>query len=187
MTLTEAVEEFYSTVYRLCLYGTEHNNFQAENCTHAIFEVLVLKWDNVKHTKDDIYRWLLKTTDNKLKEYYRQKQKDDKLLPLEEVINKDDGSASLYDKMITNEEIEFHKERILNSLTEAQRELYRDYFEKKLTYSEIAEKLGIKYTTAQMRVEKLREILTGKVNETFCLGVGSMLALKLLIALLGEK
>ena len=51
---------------------------------------------------------------------------------------------------------------------------------------EEAEKLGIKYTTAQMRVEKLKKILTSKVNERFCLGVGSMVALKLLIALLNE-
>ena len=146
----------------------------------------MLKWDNVKHSKEDIYRWLLKTTDNKLKEYYRQKQKDDKILPLDIVVNKDDGSVPLWDEIISDEEIEFHKERILNTLNETQRELYRDYFENKLTYGEIAEKLGIKYTTAQMRVEKLKKILTSKVNESFCLGVGSMVALKLLIALLNE-
>ena len=181
MTQTEALKKYYNKIYRICLYKTEYNEFQAQNCTQAIFEALIMKWDKIK--PECIYSWLLKTTDNKLKEYARQKKKEDKILPLEAAEKELVDSRELYNLMISDDIIEYHKERILTTLSENERELYRDYFENKLSYSEIAEKLGLNYNTAQRRILKLKKTLASKAHDLFCLGMGSTLALKLLIAL----
>lgn len=185
MKRIEIINKHYKAIYRLCLRRTDYNSFQAEECTQAVFETLLMNWDEVQNK--NIEKWLFKTADNKLKEYYRKRAKDNSIIPLEDAESETADRSELCDKVISDEDIELYKTKILQSLSESERELYRDYFERKMSYGEIAEKLGIKYTTAQMRVRKLKSALTDKVNETFCLAIGSGVALKVLVSLFGNR
>ena len=154
MTKTEAIKKYYNRIYNLCLYNTSYKQEDAENCTQEIFIELVLKWDKIKD--NCIYSWLLKTTDYKLKNYNRKKKTEAKLQFIDDIDTLPEDSADLSDLIISDSEIEMHKNNILNQLSNEERELYRAYFENNLSFKEISEKLNIKYSTAQMRVYSLK-------------------------------
>lgn len=186
MTQKDIIEKYYKRIHDICLYNTGYNKAEADNCTNEVFITLIIKWEGIKK-RNDLFPWLLKTTENKLKEYYRRKKKDSKIVSIEEMQIEDTSNTELVDLVVSDKEIEMNKENILNELSEEERKLYNDYFEKKLSYNEIAGSLGIKYSAAQMRVSKLRKKLEKKVLEIYCIGYTSSLVLKLLISLMGER
>lgn len=185
MTKTEIIEKYYNKIYNICLYNTFYNQADAEDCTQEIFIALILKYDKI--ADDRIYNWLLKTTYYKLKNYHRKIKTKSKTILSDDINITADDKADICDLIISDEEIETYKQNILNELSEKERELYRDYFENDLSYKEISEKLNIKYSTAQMRVSALKKKLQKRAMETLCIGGASMLTLRLLLALLGEK
>lgn len=185
MDIKSIIEKYYSKIYNICLYRTGYNKAAAENCTNEVFILLVVKWENV--SKRDVYRWLLKTTDYKLKEYFRQKKKDTVIISFENSEQELSSPTELNDEIISDEEIEKYKERILSELSDQEKALYRDYFEDKLSYKQIADKLGIKYSTAASRVSKLKSKLENEVHKILCLSGTGMIALRVFIALMERE
>lgn len=185
MNQTETIEKYYTKIYNLCLYKTKNDKAEAENCTQNIFMILIENWDKLEDR--DIYAWLLKTTQHTLMNLYRKKKKESLVQPITSCENIQSDTADPSDLMISDEEIEEHKQKILSQLSPADRDLYRKYFEEKMSYREISEQLGIDYAATQMRVSRLKSRLKKQVSETFCIAGAGTLAIKIFIALIGER
>lgn len=185
MNLSEVFEKYYIKIYNFCLYKTRYDRADAENCTQQVFMVLIEKWDNMEDR--DIYAWLLKTAQYTLMNLYRKKQKENSVYPIESYENIPCDTPDLEDLVISDKEIEEHKQRILSQLSPADRDLYRRYFEENMSYIEISEQLGIDYAATQMRVSRLKSRIKKQVSETFCIAGTGTLAIKILIALIGER
>lgn len=184
MSLIEIIKRYYTNIYNLCLFKLSYDKADAENCTQEIFIVLINKWEKVQNK--NIYPWLLKTTHYTIKNYQRKKKTYDKVVSLQDCIELPSDDGEVIDLVISDGEIEEYKQRILAELSSDERELYKAYFEDKLSYAQIAEKMGLKYATVQARTIKLKNKLTESVKDTFCITGASLIALRVIIALIGE-
>ena len=181
MTIEEALEKYYKQVYTI-LYCTLNSNRQiAEDITNDIFCIMISKWNRIN--KDCIYSWLLKTTDHKLKEYYRYKKKERCMFSIEDLYTEPFDNRDMVDLITSDEIIEKKKKQILLMLSEDERNLYEDYFVNNLSYDEISQKLNIKYNAVSARVVKLRRKIEAEVYKNFAV-CGNLVILRLLIALI---
>ena len=180
MTLDTAINRYYNSIYTLIYGKTGKDKLYADECCNYIFFLFSIKADKLKD--EIVYPWLLKTADNKLKEYFRQKEKDKCVISLEEVPFVLVDKTELVDRIITDRDIEAAKQKLLSLLSEEERQMYEDYFVHKLTYAEIANKLGIDRNTAAKRLHTIRKKLEEEASKV--LGIaGSVTVLRIITAL----
>lgn len=161
MTLDIAMQKYYNIIRSYVIGKTGKTDF-ADECCNAVFFLFSLKEDKI--VDEAVSTWLFKTTRNKLKEYYRKKAKDSIITNLDDVTDMlSDGSPDLSDIIVSDEDIDEAKEKLLSLLSPKERQLYEDYFINKMMFIEIAEKLGIDRNTASARVKRIRAKLEAEV------------------------
>ena len=106
-------------------------------------------------------------------------------LPVEAVDEFNGNQAELVDLIISDEDVLAAKEKLLSLLSGEERQMYEDYFVHKMSYEQIAAKLGINRATASKRLKHITKKLTDEANKIFGI-TGTAVILQALSALLGE-
>ncbi|MFH0733195.1 MAG: RNA polymerase sigma factor [bacterium] len=142
----------------------------AEDIVQDVFLKLYINFPVIKN-KDSIIYWVFKTTRNLIYEYYREKQKLEKLISIED----EDGQTIEIDSkedLLHNYELKELKQIVQMSLEHIpieQKEIFllKEYGE--LSYKEIALLLNIDEELVKGRLfkarQKLIKILAKKINE----------------------
>lgn len=184
MTLDEAIDNYYKIIYSYVYGSSGKNETFTEECCNDIFFLYWLKAEN-KIDDRAVFAWLLKTADYKLNNYIRKKKRERMTLPVEAVDEFNGNQAELVDLIISDEDILAAKEKLLSLLSGEERQMYEDYFVHKMSYEQIAAKLGINRATASKRLKHITKKLTDEANKIFGI-TGAAVILQTLSALLGE-
>jgi len=160
--LEKASEEYYMPIYKYCRKKLRTNEAYAYDLTHEVFVLLCEKWDSLH--KDNIKAWLHRAADNRIKKFYDKAQK--RRREIEYIDDLDDLTANglSYEQdfeNISGDDIERYKDKILDELSDKEKELFGMVFTERLPYGEISEQLSISRDTLKNRVYRLRQ----KINE----------------------
>lgn len=165
MTLDTAMQKYYNSVYSFVYGKTDKDTHYTEECCNTVFFLFSL---NAKLIDDSaVYSWLIKTANNKIKEYLRKIEKEKRVIQFNDSLALSLYTSELTDLIVSESDIETVKEKLLSLLSEEDRQMYDDYFLNKLTYVEIAAKMGIDRNTVSKRVRMIRNILEEEVSKIF--------------------
>ena len=179
MTIEQAVEHYKKKIYTMIYYSVGCDENTAEDYTEDVFCAMIASWNRIE--EDRLYGWLLSTVNNKLKEHYRLMKKY-RTVPLDVLDKFLCDNTDMTDRIFSDQDIAEKKAQLLAALSTEERMLYEDHFSNKMTYYEIADKLGIKYNAVSARMVKLREKLETEVYKTFG-SCGAVTVLRLIIEL----
>lgn len=165
MTLDVAMEKYYGLIHSYIYGKTGKNESFADECSNSIFFLFSQKGS--KLDDQTVYPWLMKTASNKTKEYFRSIGREKAVTYLEDITSIPADDTDITDILVTDEEIEEAKERLLSLLSPEKREMYECYFVQKMTYIEIAKRFGIDRNTASKRVRAIRKMLEEEAHKIF--------------------
>ncbi len=180
MTIEQAVENYKKKIYTMIYYSVGCDENTAEDYTEDVFCAMIMSWNRIEEGR--LYNWLLSTVNNKLKEHYRFIKKYNRTVSLEGLDWFLCDDMDMTDRIVSDEDIAVKKAKLLANLSVEERMLYEDYFVNKMSYDEIAEKLGIKYNAVSARMVKLRRKLESEVYKSFGT-YGAVTVLRLIIEL----
>ena len=155
LDLNDIIDDYYESIWSYSLFLSGHNPDAAEEITQEVFLCLIEKWHVIK--KENVGGWLFGVARRKFYEYIKAEKKENK------------NEASIFDdEYFCPDEsvIDEAKKKILDSLSDDERNMFNQYFEKKMTYNEIMKELGITYYSAKMRVFRLRKKIINAVKST---------------------
>ena len=161
-------QENESYIRKLCNYKLSSHPDFIDDCMQDVFLALITACRDEKEIKN--YRaWLTKVTVNKINDFYRdEKKKEEREISLEEENLKASSDFDYsYTEDINEKDLDAHLENILSSLTDREKELIEDFYQKNLSGREIAEKLEISETNLRQQIFRLKRKVTGKVREIF--------------------
>lgn len=161
-------QENESYIRKLCNYKLSSHPDFIDDCMQDVFLALITACRDEKEIKN--YRaWLTKVTVNKINDFYRdEKKKEEREISLEEENLKASSDFDYsYTEDINEKDLDAHLENILSSLTDREKELIEDFYQKNLSGREIAEKLEISETNLRQQIFRLKRKVTEKVREIF--------------------
>ena len=183
MTIEDVTEQYYNKIFMIARHRLKNVEL-AKECTNDVFLVMIMKWDKIN--KEHILPWLMKTLQNKIKEYQRKQKRNNRTTCLYDNMQYETAYTEMCDMIYSDEDIEAMKQAILNELSPKDRELYEDYFVKKMSYSELSEKLKIQKSAVSARVVKLKKLLKKKIMKSFGI-LGATAVTEMLIRILQER
>lgn len=162
LTIDEIVDKYYGAIHANAMYLTNFNEPAADDITQSVFLLLVEKWQKLDPVH--IGAWLFETERRKLLEYYRtvhSRGGNNIECPDPLPTNDDDEALAACDEYFvpdakTLEEI---KDEILAQLSEEERGLYKAYFLRDMSVSDVTALYSISYDAATSRIRRLREKL----------------------------
>lgn len=169
--IKEICDLYYKDVYRYC-FSFVQNVDDSQDITQETFAFLIEKASELEDK--NIKAWLYNVALIKIKQHGNKKASkkqhissenldslmfcEDKTYSIEDTI-----SQYLYD----SERIDVEKQKILDSLTPKERELYDEAYVKKRKYSEIARDKGVSDTTVNVQTYRLRNKIKAIVKGVF--------------------
>ncbi len=180
-TAKKIANEYYSEIHSYCLSYAHCTEGEADDITQEVFLTLQKKADTFKDI--NIRAWLYKTAKNKVREYFREKGKAEKLVPLNPDELPTDDMYVYIDKYfedadyVSDEYIEKCKELILKSLSKKEIALYTKVFVEKKKYKQVAEEMNISEKNVGVMVARLRQKI--KMLAKMSLSVVGQLVIKL--------
>ena len=166
--LIELTQLYYHSIYRYCLSQIK-NPHDAKDITQDVFFLLVERAPELEDI--NIRSWLYEVATRKLKENYRSKMVASKLSSLDEnydiVSTEEDFVHRIEREDVDEKIIQNKKEEILKSLSVEELKLYKDVHIEKKTYPTIAEAMGLKEKTVNMRSQRLKKKIKDKVKKSF--------------------
>ncbi len=153
--------EYYSEIHSYCLSYAQCTESEADDITQEVFLTFQKKVDTLKEI--NIRAWLFKTAKNKTREYFREHNKAQKLVPLNPNETPTDDMFVYIDKYfedadyVSDEYIEKCKELILKSLSKKEIELYTKVFVEKKKYKQIAEEMNTNEKYVSVMVTRLKQ------------------------------
>ncbi len=181
MTLDIAIDKYYNSIHAYIYGKTGKNKDFADECSNSVFFLFSLKGLEL----DDcaVFPWLMKTASNKSKEYFRKQGKENSVTYLEDMSFVPSDDIDLSDQIITDADIEEAKEKLISLLSPEDREMYECYYMQKMTYAEVAKKIGIDRNTASKRLHVIKKRLEDEARKMFAVG-GAVTLLRIIAALL---
>ena len=180
MTVDIAMNKYYDMVHAYIYGRTGMDKYFADECSNTVF--IIFSEKGRKLDNPAVYPWLIRTASNKIKEYFRKKEKESYIMYMEDITTIPSYDADLSDKIYTDEDIDEAKERLLSLLSSVEREMYECYFMQKMTYIEVAKKFGIDRNTASKRLHKIRVMLENEVYKMFA-AAGTTVILRIIAEL----
>ncbi len=151
----------YDSIVRFCSRKTK-NIDDAKDITQEVFLILLDKINDIDKSK--ARAWLYGTANNKLSEYIKSQSLN--IEQMSDEIESKLKSVSLEDEFFncSHEEIESQKGLIINRLSNEKKILYEEYYIKKLSHKEIADKNGISVAASKVRKNRLAHELMKIIN-----------------------
>lgn len=182
-TAKQIASKYYKEIYAYCLSYANCSDDEAYDITQDVFLIFQEKLDRLDNV--NIRSWLLSTAKNKTREYFREHQKAQRLVPLNPQRTPTDDMFSYIDRYfaemedVSDEYIEKCKELILKTLSKKEYELYTKVFIEKKKYKQIAEELNTTEKNIGVRVCRLRQKI--KTLVTLSLSVAGQIVIKLFL------
>lgn len=167
--IIEIMKEHYQIIYLFCL-SLLKNEADAKDVTQDVFKLFMEKSEMLED--NNIRSWLFEVASKKVKLVFRERKKQSRVVYFDddscEIPDFVDGLQFLMEnEHIDEEEIIKKKDEILNRLTPDERMLYYDFYESKMSYAQIAEKLGISEKAANIRSFRLKKKIKKMVKAAF--------------------
>lgn len=170
ITKYESIVRMYTQpLYKYCYCRLHCDKSLTDETVNDVMRILFEKWDKLE-TDENIKAWLYRVADNcikhNLREHARYYSHNESLE--EKVENKKFDDIQRSDEYFsddTNEEA--CMERILNSLPDEYKEIFRLRFIEKKTISETAKLVGIPYTSLYLRLTKIEAMVRKEIKKIF--------------------
>lgn len=151
---------------KFCSYKLSSHPDLVDDCLQDVFLALLnrLKDNNeIQYPK----AWLTKVASNKIKDIYEsEKQKSLKQVPFEEEYIK---TSENFDYSLTEgikeKDIEKHLNDILDSLTDREKFLLEEFYQKGTKQTDIAKELGISEISVRQQIFRLKRKVIAKVRK----------------------
>lgn len=160
---------YYREIYRFCLAKLVSRE-DAQDAAQEVFLIYCRKTPRLE--PEDVRRWLYATALNIIRNE-TQKQKRRAQATIENADDYPNGGNWNYEitetDWIGDAHIEQKKQDILEQLTEEERALFLEIYDKKRKHAELAEKYGVSEQALNMRVYRLRRKIMRMIETTFCL------------------
>ncbi len=162
ITIENATLRYYDEIYQYCRYRIS-NDTVIKDITQEIFMALCLNCDKIN--KEKIKKWLYSTAYNKIVDYYRtQKKENEQLFYIDDFENS--TVLSCFDISQPDEkELLEYQNKIMNSLSAAEKQLYDDYFIQKIGYSELSKKYNKSEGALRIKISRLKLKITTMIKE----------------------
>ena len=165
----ELYKRFYAPVYKYCLVRLSFDRDSAADAADNVFMTLYEKRDRID-PGERIGMWLYRAADNYIKKAYLKAKRYYSMIDGE--IDPDDpGDAELFSSWDRYFKDETPEEdmimRIGESVPEEYRELFRLRYVEKKTLNEIAERLGVPYSTLRRRISKMDLEIRREIHKMF--------------------
>lgn len=151
LSLDNICKQYYQTIYRYCLFKTNHNTHLADDITSDVIYLLIQKWENLsKDSSKGLLAWLYKTAQLKILEYSRKPQ----TRPLDT-----NQLFENFDTDYSQSEIKKYYEyidQIRQKLPAQDYTLFCEIIINQKSYTEIARSLGISKHALQLRWYRVR-------------------------------
>lgn len=161
-------QENETYIRKLCNYKLNSKPDCIDDCMQDVFLALITAVHDEKEITNH-KAWLTKVTVNKINDIYREENKKN-----ETQVSLDEETGTLvedfdysYTEDITEKELDKHLETILDSLTDDEKSLIEDFYQKKLSGREIAEKRDITENNLRQQIFRLKRKVIKKVKEIF--------------------
>jgi|GEM_PF-2277932 len=153
--IKELYDRYYNNVYKLCLYRLQNDPCEANDCAQDVFCAALANREKLARHGDP-EKWLYKTAYNIIKQRQRSLRRTRAHeLPLNLYGEEPDNTDPYEPNLFTDEEIEALKMQIMSKLTDDERSLYTNRYEKRLSLEEIAKVYGISTAAVRLRVYRL--------------------------------
>ena len=167
-TIETVTNVYYDTIYKYCRrrIANETDSFAVVN---DVFIALIEQWIDID--QQYLEGWLYKTAKFKVADYFKDKNKvQNNYADIENFENSIDLSYDMPD-FVSEYDLENHHEKILNSLTEKERQLYEDYYINNYSYAQLSEKYGKSEGALRTSVSRISFKIRQMVKEflTLCL------------------
>ncbi|MBQ2766612.1 MAG: sigma-70 family RNA polymerase sigma factor [Clostridia bacterium] len=152
MTLNEACQTYYLSIYWRCLHALYYNDAQAEDVTQEVFRELCMQWDRLE--KQHICAWLYKTADYMvLKAKAQYVRSRGKTVALDETyIENLPEQFELHEQMQINKidaDPDLYCEQVYAGLSDREKELL-GYLRLKMKHADIARLMGTSVNAVTM-------------------------------------
>lgn len=159
-------ERYYNDIYRFCLYKLR-NTDDAKDVSQEVF--LLFQQKEEKLVNNHIRSWLFSVADRKIKEEYKHRKSKVRLTHFDDLsINNEEILTELDEfDVVSDEEIECSKARILSMLSPDEQRLFKLIYQEKLKYNEIARLLSISEKAVNVRAFRMRSKITKLAQTSF--------------------
>lgn len=156
--------KYREEIYRYCAALLKGNTHAAEDCVQNAFVVLYTRLgsgETIQNSRAFLYR----TADNFVRKQWEQDKKNSRrIVPLSEA--EELSSAESIAELPEDFDYEAAAQKLISTLSESEKTLYRFRYIEKRPYEECAELLGISFAATAMRLTRLRKKMTEAVKET---------------------
>lgn len=152
------VNKYSQTLYKYCYIRLNKDSDLTEETLNDVFRVFYQKWDSLE-IGENIGAYLFRVADmcinNARRSYNRYYSHNESYESI--MAEKRSESAMHFDEYFKDDRFseEEHIERIRQSLTKEDRDLFTDRYIEKKTLQEISESRGVPYSTLRYRLMKL--------------------------------
>ncbi|MBO5066485.1 MAG: sigma-70 family RNA polymerase sigma factor [Clostridia bacterium] len=159
--LRQDYNHYFINLQRFCMVKLK-NKEQADDCVQERFFILYehyMKGEDIKNVAGFLY----KIADNLIKTQWRENQRAEKIVQIEAVSDiiptkEDEYSDTDYDAIA---------EKLLQTLSESDKELYRLKYIENKSIDEISKELNMNYQAVAKRLSRLRQRVKEMITEYF--------------------
>ncbi len=161
MRIKEEAEKLWieheAYIKKFCEYKLSSKPDYIDDCIQEVFLALInaLKSEKqIEHPK----AWLTKVASNKIKDIYEnEKKKNLNTVPFEdEYVKQSTDFDYSFTEEISSEQVERNFKKIINSLTEKEKQLIEDFYIKKTKQKDLANQMNISENTLRQQVFRLK-------------------------------
>lgn len=165
----DLVRKHTQPLYKYCYCKLNFNKELADETVNDVMRTLFEKWDKL-NIDDSIRAWLYRVADNyikhNLKRHYRYYSQNDSLEETMENRGLDD--VRYYDEYFCDDlSDEKYIERIIASLPDEYKEIFRLRYIEKKTISETSKIVGIPYSSLHLRLTKIEAAVKKEIKKNF--------------------
>ncbi len=158
--LDELYEQYYDVLFRYCLPYLNRDIDSSADCVHMVFDVAAAKVKTLmKHP--NIGGWMYATAKNCIKKELRRIKMEQ--TKFERLVDSMPMTTQI--DPILEDEVDALRDRIVDTLNEAERLLYQLYYVENRTTPEIGQMLNITADAAKMRLYRVRIKLLKELNK----------------------
>lgn len=161
------VMQHAEALYRYCFLRVSCDGPLADEVYNDVLFILYRKWDSLKKEKG-IRTWLYKTANHCSARALRKKmRRESRTVSMEEYLQEGSERAAEDVYFDSKEPPQAYFPRLEQALPREYREIFRLRFLQKLSLMEVAERVGLSYSTLRLRLVKIEALLRKEVERIF--------------------
>ena len=152
---------YFSNLHRFCMVKLK-NPEQSDDCVQECFYILYQHYMKDEEIKN-VAGFLYKIADNLIKAQWRENQKKETMVQIDTLSEVIPSKTEAYSDI----DYDLLAERLLRTLNEGERELYKLKYIDNKSLDEIAAELGMNYQATAKRLSRLRQKVKDLITDYF--------------------